>query len=415
LSAVSHVLRGVLTGARPERTRVVDGLLVVLAVGLAFSITLSETTLLVLAAVLLVGARVTGAPRAPLAAPLLAFAGWTLVAALMSTEPVESLRATKSLLPLATFWIVFAALPAAAAARRFATVLFVAVTGAALAAIVQVLGCPLDGSYGALAQMPVVGTFFNKCRRAHAFFSIYMTLAGVLAVVLTLTLARLRSLGRPVFAASAWLVGAVALGLTLVRGAWLGFVVGAGLILALVRRRLLAVAVLVTLVITVLAMPAVHRRLETIGDPTDDTTRDRLAMLLGGLRLVREHPVIGVGPGQVKRLYPAYAPPEALRRHTSHLHNTPLQIATERGLVGLALWLWIFAAFFVRTGRILRRVPATATADRALVVGALAAVATFLVSGLFEYNFGDTEVLLVTLAAMALPFVVERSLAGRTA
>lgn len=415
MSAVSHVLRRVRPGAWPERTRVIDGLLVVLAVGLAFSITLSETTLLVLAAVLLVGARVPGAAPAPLTAPLLAFVGWTLVAALMSIDPVDSLRAAKSLLPLATFWIVFASLPAAAAARRFATVLFGAVTGAAVAAIVQVVGCPLDGSYGAPAQMPIVGTFFNKCTRAHAFFSIYMTLAGVLAVVLTLTLARLRSFVRPVYAASAWLVGAVALGLTLVRGAWLGFLVGAGLTLALERRRFLSVAMLVTLLTAVLAMPVVHRRVETIGDPADDTTRDRLAMLKGGLRLVREHPVAGIGPGQVKHAYPIYAPPEALRRHTSHLHNTPLQIAVERGLVGLALWLWIFVAFFVRTGRILRRVPATATADRALVVGALAAVATFLVSGLFEYNFGDTEVLLVTLAAMALPFVVERSLAGRTA
>jgi O-antigen ligase len=97
------------------------------------------------------------------------------------------------------------------------------------------------------------------------------------------------------------------------------------------------------------------------------------------------------------------------------LHNTPLQIAVERGLVGLALWLWIFAAFFTRAWRVCRRVPADAVADRALVVGALAAVTAFLVAGLFEYNFGDTEVLLVTLSVMALPFVVERDLAGRPA
>jgi putative inorganic carbon (HCO3(-)) transporter len=150
-------------------------------------------------------------------------------------------------------------------------------------------------------------------------------------------------------------------------------------------------------------------------DPSDPTARERLVMLDVGARLIREHPVLGIGPAQVKRVYPTYAPPEALRRHTGHLHNTPLQIAVERGLVGLALWLWIFVAFFIRAGRVLRRVPATATADRALVVGALAAVAAFLVSGLFEYNFGDTEVLLVALAVMALPFVVERELEARAA
>jgi len=182
-----------------------------------------------------------------------------------------------------------------------------------------------------------------------------------------------------------------------------------------VGRRFFLIVLIVAVAIAMLAIPSVRERAATMAHAGDPTAGERLAMLHAGLRLVREHPVAGIGPGQVKRAYPIYAPPEALRRHTSHLHNTPLQIAVERGLVGLALWLWIFVAFFVRTGRILRRVPATATADRALVVGALAAVATFLVSGLFEYNFGDTEVLLVTLAVMALPFVVERDLEERTA
>jgi O-antigen ligase len=415
LTAVVDAMRAAPLGDHPARARIIDGLVVVLVLGLAFSITLSEVTLVCLAVALLSGASVTTLHRPPLSVPLLSFAAWTLFAAAVSAEPADSLRATKTLLPLATFWIVLEALPSPAAARRFTTLLFTAVTGAAVASIVQVIGCPPGGNYGWPSHLPVVATFFQKCTRAHAFFSIYMTLAGVLTVVLALTLAAVGSFARPVLAAAAWLVGAVALGLTLVRGAWLGFGAGAAITFALGRRRLLAVALLVIFVAAAFAMPAVHRRLTTIGDPADDTTRDRLAMLAGGMRLVHEHPVAGIGPGQVKRLYPAYAPPEALRRHTSHLHNTPLQIAVERGVVGLALWLWIFIAFFVRAGRLLRRMPTSGTKDRALVIGALAAVATFLVSGLFEYNFGDTEVLLVTLAVMALPFVIERDLNERAA
>jgi putative inorganic carbon (HCO3(-)) transporter len=167
--------------------------------------------------------------------------------------------------------------------------------------------------------------------------------------------------------------------------------------------------------VAAVTLPRVRVRIESIVDATDATARERFAMADAGLTMLREHPLIGVGLGGVKRLYPVYAPPEAVRRHTSHLHNTPLQIAVERGLVGLALWLWIFVAFFVRASRVLRRVPTQAVADRALVVGAVAAVAAFLVSGLFEYNFGDTEVLLVALAVMALPFVVERDYMERTA
>ena len=66
--------------------------------------------------------------------------------------------------------------------------------------------------------------------------------------------------------------------------------------------------------------------------------------------------------------------------------------------------------YFGAAWRVLRRVPPADEEARALVLGSMAAIAAFLVAGLFEYNFGDTEVLLVALALMALPFVVERDL-----
>jgi hypothetical protein len=223
LTAVSDVLRGVLPGERSGWARVIDALLVLLAVGLACSITLSETTLLVLAGVLLARARPdTGWLRAPLLAPVLALAAWTLLSAAVALNPAESLRSTRSLLTLATFWVVQAALPDATAARRFATAIFVAVSVVACLSIVQVAGC-VEGGFENTPQIPLLATYFRKCVRAHGFFSIYMTLAGVLLVVVTLTLPRLRGFGRPVLAAFAWLAGVVALALTEVRGAWIGF------------------------------------------------------------------------------------------------------------------------------------------------------------------------------------------------
>jgi putative inorganic carbon (HCO3(-)) transporter len=396
--------------------RLRDVLVAALIIGLAVSITLSEASLVALAAWLVWARRGRLGSRDawPLLLPMLAFAGWSLVGAALSAVPSESLRSTKTLLPLATVWVVFGVLDDAAAARRFVSSLLWALGAVAVVSIVQVATCAparLDAVDPALPS--ALQRVFGKCRRAHGFYSIYMTLAGVLVVTLATMLPVIAAAGRRgVAVALAWVTSAVALALTLVRGAWLGF--GAGVLVALagVRRRWIAVAAVAVVAALLVAVPRVRERAETIGDPADATTRERLAMADAGLRMLREHPVTGVGLGGVKRLYPVYAPPEAVRRHTSHLHNTPLQIAVERGLVGLALWLWIFVAFFVRAGRVLRRVPATGATDRALVIGALAAVTTFLVSGLFEYNFGDTEVLLVTLAVMALPFVVERDLAG---
>jgi O-antigen ligase len=113
----------------------------------------------------------------------------------------------------------------------------------------------------------------------------------------------------------------------------------------------------------------------------------------------------------VKHVYPSVATQEALRRSTSHLHNSPMQILVERGVIGFAAWLWIFVAFFLRATGVLRGLPASAAGDRALVLGSLAACVAFLAGGLFEYNFGDTEVLLMAVTLMALPF----TLAGRPA
>lgn len=386
-------------------------LLLALTVGLAASISLAEITLVLLAAWLVFGPRPAAGPRAgwPLLGPLAAFAAWTLVAALASSRPAASLLAAKGLLTLGAFYVVLHALPDRAAARRFATGLFVAVSLVALLAIAQVGFCPAGGT----VESGPLRLLFHKCARARGFFSIYMTLAGVLTLVLVSVLPRLAHGGRSVvWALPAWLAGVLALGLTYARGAWLGFAVGAVAGALTLRRRWLVLVALALVIAGTLAVePGVLERLLTLGDLADDTARDRLAMLDAGLRLVRAHPVTGVGPGEVKRLYPAWATEEALRRSTSHLHDTPLQIVVERGIPGLAAWIAIWVAFFARAARTLRRIPADDEESRGLVLGSMAAIAAFLVAGLFEYNFGDTEVLLVALALMALPFVVARDLA----
>jgi putative inorganic carbon (HCO3(-)) transporter len=404
----------VATWLRADALRV---MLILLVAGLAASISLSQATLVVLAVWLLrerLRDRLT--LSWPLAAPLLTFGGWTLAAALWSAHPWDSVRAAKSLLTLLAFWVVLHALGNGARARWFAGALFVALSVVAALSVLQVATCGGERLYGkALALPPVLSSFFGKCHRAHGFFSIYMTLGGVLMLVLTLTLPRLPHLGRRAPALAAWLVTAVGFALTLVRGAWVGFAAGVLLLACTVRRRGLVLAGVGLAAVAVLAAPGGWQRAVTIGDVSDPTARERIAMLSAGLALVAAHPVAGVGPGQVRRLYPDVAPPYAVRRHTSHLHNTPLQLAVERGLVGLALWLWIFAAFFVRAAGIWRRLPAEAAQDRALVAGSVAAIAAFLVGGLFEYNFGDTEVLLVATSVMALPFAVEQDRRGRPA
>jgi O-antigen ligase len=341
---------------------------------------------------------------------MIAFAGWTLVTVVASNHPGQSLLASRGLLTLGAFYVVLNALPDTRAAGRFTSGLLLAVAVVALASMVQVGFCPPIGTLDT-GSAPV-RLLMHRCARARGFFSIYMTLAGVLALVLVSTLPRLALGGRRIaWALPAWLAGLVALGLTSVRGAWLGFAAGCAVCVLGSRRRWLVLGALALVLTGVLAVePRLLERVKSIGNLEDDTTRDRMAMLYAGLGLARAHPVTGIGPGQVKNVYPLVAPPEALRRSTSHLHDTPLQIVVERGIPGLGTWLAIWVGFFGAAWRVFRRVPRADEPARVLVLGSMGAIAAFLVAGLFEYNFGDTEVLLMALTVMALPFVVERDL-----
>ena len=376
-------------------------LLVALVVGLLASISLSQIALAGLTVWVLV-ARWAGCLtrlRAPLLGPVLAFAAWTVVAAVASERPLESLVSAKGLLNLAAIFVLASALSEPPLTRRFARWLLAGLGVVALVGLVQVAACPGVDATGIL----------RKCTRARAFYSIYMTLGGVLALLLAWGLPRVARLGHDAaWLAVAWLLGAGALALTFVRGAWIGLTAGVLVAVAgLGRRGIVAALALVLLAGALVAgLPAVRERVRTLRTLSDESARDRVAMLDAGQRLVKEDPLTGVGPGQVKHVYPRVATPEALRRSTSHLHNTPMQIVVERGVIGFALWLWIFVAFFVRGTAVLRALPPSAAGDRALVLGSLAAIAAFLVAGLFEYNFGDTEVLLVAVTLMALPFTL---------
>ena len=115
-----------------------------------------------------------------------------------------------------------------------------------------------------------------------------------------------------------------------------------------------------------------------------------------------------VGRNMVQRLYVEYrgsdplAGPDGVVHINPHLHNNLLQIAAERGLPALAIWLW----FIVALARdLLKRF--SAGQYRTLAASGLATVMALLIAGLFEYNFGDSEVLMLFLIIVTLPAASE--------
>jgi len=140
-------------------------------------------------------------------------------------------------------------------------------------------------------------------------------------------------------------------------------------------------------------------RVNSIFNPKDPTRSDRLVMMREGVHMIKDHPVLGLGPNMVQPLYAQYREPDAVNKTNPHLHNVPLQIAAERGLPALLAWLWFVVALVAGLWAMMRD-----RRQRLLAATGLAAVVSMLTAGMFEYNFGDSEFLMLFLILVTLPF-----------
>jgi O-antigen ligase len=122
-----------------------------------------------------------------------------------------------------------------------------------------------------------------------------------------------------------------------------------------------------------------------------------------GIEMIRDHPVFGVGPDMVREVYALYRPMHAVQAENPHLHNVPLQIAAERGVPALAIWLWFMTLLVIGLIDSLKH-----GRHRMLAAAGLGALCSMITAGMFEYNFGDSEFLMLLLVLITLPFAADR-------
>jgi O-antigen ligase len=323
--------------------------------------------------------------------PLLAYAAMTLVSALFSIDPRASLIDSKQL-------VLFLIVPVA---YRFA----VGDRGRTL--ITVVLSCAAASAAFGIIQYGILH-YDQLGQRPQGTLGHYMTYSGLLMIVIALAVARVLFGRRDrTWAALVLPALAVAVALTFSRNTAVGVCVAAALLFALKDFRLFAILPIIAAVFIAAAPGQIARRYASMFNLNDPTVRDRVAMFHIGERMVAAHPLTGVGPNMVERLYPQYRGPDAVKPVNPHLHNNPLQIAAERGLPALVLWLWFVVAV---TRDLWKRF--SNGRHRELAAAALAATAALLAAGLFEYNFGDSEVLMLFLIVVTLPASAERSAAA---
>jgi hypothetical protein len=235
--------------------------------------------------------------------------------------------------------------------------------------------------------------------RASGWTRHYETFSELLQIIaqlsLGLALAHLRNHGANKFFRLALLAAAilgVGIAFTAMRTVLVAFVIGASLI-AWRSLRGTPRVVFTAALFLVLGFGAVvvwqtrGNNAIALGDPSS-SLRARVAQV--GLSRILIHPVFGHGMDAMHAHWKEWGFPGS---DMLHLHSTPLQLAFDRGLPMLVLWLWLITAFWLKLWRDATKASELSNTNwYGILLGALGALTGLLASSLVNYNFGDSEV-----------------------
>ena len=129
----------------------------------------------------------------------------------------------------------------------------------------------------------------------------------------------------------------------------------------------------------------------------------RLAMWQVAPSILKDHPM-GVGIDNVETIMYQYNP--SLESGHAHLHNTPLQILVEMGPLGLLAFMWWMIKFLKLSCATFRRVSRNKIYEKAIMLGIFSTFIGFLVNGLVEFNFGDSEVVMIIYLIMGMALFI---------
>jgi putative inorganic carbon (HCO3(-)) transporter len=376
------------------------------AVAILFSIAASQILLgLALAALLLSGGRMR-LPRIWL--PLGLFLLGTLISLAFSSDPAAGLPQVRKIFVFTTLLVVFSTLRDIIVIRR----LFLCWAGA-----------------GGLISLRGFVQFGHKVQEAHAagrsfydyyvaaritgFMSHWMTFGGQEMIALLMTTAFLFFACIARKRAWVWLLSAffmsAALLLGFTRGTWVASA-GAGLYLLWFWKRLLVVALPVLLLLIALLSPAsIRERFTSLLKPGKvDSNQHRIVTWRTGLEMIRAHPLLGLGPEEVKLQFDRYVPADIPRPLPEgwygHLHNIYLQYAAERGIPTMLMMLWLLGQVLYDCLRRVWRLPPGRSDLKFVLHGTVAVVLATMIAGVFEYNLGDSEVLTMFLVVVGCAY-----------
>jgi O-antigen ligase len=142
----------------------------------------------------------------------------------------------------------------------------------------------------------------------------------------------------------------------------------------------------------------VRQRVAAIVDLNTPSTQVRLLQWQHALKIIADHPIAGVGWRDLQPVIRRYATPDPnipanITKDVfsiGHFHSTYVTILACFGIAGFLAFSWLMIAVWRALGIAIKH--AGDEAGRSIIFASRAAVIGFLVAGIFDWTFGDAEV-----------------------
>lgn len=337
--------------------------------------------------------------RSPLDWPVAAFLLWNLLSVAWTRYPYAVLTQFGHYCTYAA--VCFAVITHLASPKQLLRLLAVALVSTGLVCaygVAQLHG--YDFVTWAKPDLRLSSTLGNA-----TFLAAHLVL--LLPLVINLTLVEGPLLRRLTLAALAGLMGFTLL-VTYTRAAWLGLLAALALDVVLLARYAgwgrserrvvwlrgggLALALALALGLGAWRGPYPLAQRFASSFTMDMSNVQRTLTWKGTWRLFAAHPLLGTGAGTLLLHLADYLDPEfyttGVVDDVEHAHNEFLELASDTGVIGLGLFLWLLGAFAATARRVIRRGPTRL--DRLLAAGALCGAFAFLAQNMAGVSLRQT-------------------------
>jgi O-antigen ligase len=152
--------------------------------------------------------------------------------------------------------------------------------------------------------------------------------------------------------------------ISLVRGAWIGFILAVFFLGILENKKILYVTVIFLLISVIMMSHLIEtpnnilEHLKSIFMFSDSSSLDRKAIWHVAMRMMKDRPLFGQGLSTFMGNFSKYGQDYYYLKHgiIPYAHNCYLQIAVETGIVGLVSFVFLIGTFFIHTIIFLKKI-----------------------------------------------------------